>query len=449
MVAHLYHKNYGVVCKGLVGVLVFMICAHLIITTSFSTHPRSASPPTTSHPPNPGVDNEPYLMQMNEKSNQTWKQSSCTALHHKSIRWAYKNEREMLQAASYANNIASQILMLNQKNHDHADDSVTNNVGTNYIKEDNNHVNKSSDYSALPRARVAFLFLVRGAMPHEALWRRFFATSPDPNLYSVYVHASPTFRFPRGSFFHCKHIPSSDVGRFSFSVVDAMRRLLAHSLLDTSANNQRFVFLCEATIPIRNFLYTYNYLLRSNLSFVQAFKPPKEYYSWSSLPAFSLKYLRKGEMWMGLTRSHASLIVGDVAIYKKFKAKCKRSIRVCTPDEQYIQTLLSLRDPSGLANKTIMFVDWWSHADLDNGSPSSFSKSHISPKLIQKIQKVKQPLLKSNSVPTYHLCNLTHDPNNANLHCLDHSSVPYLFARKFTKDSAGALAKLSPEVLGY
>eukprot|EP00250_Pteridium_aquilinum_P016206 c23001_g1_i1 orf=172-1104(-) len=274
-------------------------------------------------------------------------------------------------------------------------------------------------------ALVAFLFLVRGAMPHEALWRRFFATSPDQNLYSVYVHANPRFRFPRGSIFHCKHIPSADVARFSFSVVDAMRRLLAHSLLDTSANNQHFVFVCEATIPVRSFPYTYNYLIKSGLSYVQAFKPPKEYLTWSTLPVFSSKYLRKGEMWMSLTRRHASIIVGDVLVYKRFKAKCKRAIRVCTPDEQYIQTLLSLRDAAGMANKTIMYVDWWSHANLEKGSPSSFSKTQICPALIQKIKGLRQPL----------------QPRK--------SSVPYLFARKFTKDSATALAKLSPELLGY
>eukprot|EP00249_Psilotum_nudum_P005414 c18851_g2_i3 orf=1134-2222(+) len=291
--------------------------------------------------------------------------------------------------------------------------------------------------------RIAFLFLVRRFIPHEPLWRRFFAAYDD--LYSIYVHAKPGFKFPKKSFFSGREIPSKPVQRFSFNVVDAMRRLIANALLDTSVPNTWFVFVCESTIPVRSFPYVYNYLMNSNLSFVESLPPLRSYYSWNTLPEFPRRKLRKGELWMALQRRHASMVVAESTLYTKFKKKCKK-VR-CTPDEQYIQTLLAIKDPTGISNRTIMYVDWSKHQE--SGSPVSYTKKHISPHLIHKIQKktVRLHVHRKDTTPQY--CNYKSLTVEYNVTTQKQPIICFLFARKFTKDATTALQRLAPAILGY
>lgn len=111
-------------------------------------------------------------------------------------------------------------------------------------------VEASRRVSTTSKPKIAFLFLVRGEIPFEPLWRRFFAGQED--RYSLYVHTTPNFTFPRSSFFYGKQIPSRRVERLSRSLADAVRRLVAMALVDTENQNTWFVNLCEATIPLRS-----------------------------------------------------------------------------------------------------------------------------------------------------------------------------------------------------
>ena len=227
--------------------------------------------------------------------------------------------------------------------------------------------------------RIAFLFLVRGSIPFEPLWEKFF--SGNEGKYSLYVHAAPGYRFPNTSLFFQKEIAQSKpVVRMSRSLVDAVRRLLAVALLDPEAHNTWFVNLCESTIPLRSFDVTYTYLKSSHHSFVQSFLPVGQYFSWNTLPEFNKSDLRKGEVWMAIKRSHALAVVADHTIYAKFVAECHW---FCTFDEEYFQTLLHLHDAGGIANRTVMFVDW---SNPNHGSsPRTFDAPSVNAELLREI----------------------------------------------------------------
>lgn len=139
--------------------------------------------------------------------------------------------------------------------------------------------------AVLQTPRIAFLFLVRGDIPHEPLWRRFFQS--HEHQYSLYVHASPGHRYPNESLFNGKEVPSQPCPRFSRAMVDAFRRLLAHAVLDPRYHNAWFVNVCESTIPIRSFAFTYQYLMTSAVSYVESFHPVERYHRWETLPAFN------------------------------------------------------------------------------------------------------------------------------------------------------------------
>ena len=98
----------------------------------------------------------------------------------------------------------------------------------------------------------------------------------------------------------------------------------------------------EACVPVRSFPFMYDYFMNSRTSFVEAFSPKPWYRRWETLPHFRRDQLRKGELWNSVHRRHAGMIVGDVTFYRKFKADC---IAACTLDEEYVQTLLFVRDP--------------------------------------------------------------------------------------------------------
>jgi len=125
--------------------------------------------------------------------------------------------------------------------------------------------------------RIAFLFIVRGEIPHEPLWKRFL--EGHEGKYSLYVHAAPGFEFPENSMFRGNEVPSKPCPRFSRGIVDALRRLMAYALLDPRYNNRWFVNACEATIPLRAFPFVFGYLATSPVSFVESFFPNERYCS--------------------------------------------------------------------------------------------------------------------------------------------------------------------------
>ncbi|GER36172.1 Core-2/I-branching beta-1,6-N-acetylglucosaminyltransferase family protein [Striga asiatica] len=112
--------------------------------------------------------------------------------------------------------------------------------------------------------KIAFLFLTPGALPFERLWDKFF--QGHEGRFSVYVHASKDKPVHFSRYFINREIRSSKVAWGKISMVDAERRLLANALKDP--DNQHFVLLSDSCIPLRNFDYVYNYLMYTNVSFV-------------------------------------------------------------------------------------------------------------------------------------------------------------------------------------
>lgn len=283
--------------------------------------------------------------------------------------------------------------------------------------------------------RIAFLFLVRGNIHHEPIWRRFFKGHEEQH--TVYVHATPGYSYPPDSIFHGKEIPSKPCPRFSRSIVDAFRRLLAYSLMDPRYNNRWFINVCESTIPLQKFPFVYEYLITSPLTFVESFYPVGMYHSWETMPEFNKTDLRKGELWMALERRHARVVIGDTEIFNKFNTSCTW---FCTWDEQYIQTLLFLRDRDGIAKRTVMYVDWTApHGD----SPHQFDQNTANADLLQKLRQ-----------KTWDSDGERHDTafDNTTYSC-EHNGVKdspcFLFARKFHADATEVLVALSPQELGY
>lgn len=219
--------------------------------------------------------------------------------------------------------------------------------------EDSELLHAAQDAATRPLApgkpRIAFLFIIRQEIPYLPVWERFF-DGVDNDTYSIYTHPSWWANdFPNTSVFHNRAISFKDVHRYSITLVDVVRRLLAFALLDHEKPNLWFALASEACVPVRSFPHMYDYFMNSRTSFVEAFSPKPWYRLWETLPHFRKEQLRKGELWNSVHRRHAGMIVGDVTFYRKFKADC---VAACTLDEEYVQTLLFVKDPEVRAFST-------------------------------------------------------------------------------------------------
>ncbi|KAJ0250859.1 Core-2/I-branching beta-1,6-N-acetylglucosaminyltransferase family protein [Hirschfeldia incana] len=210
-------------------------------------------------------------------------------------------------------------------------------------------------------SKIAFMFLTPGALPFERLWDRFF--QGHEGKFSVYIHASKERPVHYSRYFVNREIRSDEVVWGRISMVDAERRLLANALRDPT--NQQFVLLSDSCVPLRSFEYIYNYLMYSNVSYVDCFDDPGQHGSGRHmnhmLPEIQKKDFRKGAQWFTMKRQHAVATMADSLYYSKFRDYCGPGIennKNCIADEHYLPTFFHMLDPTGISNWTVTQVDW-------------------------------------------------------------------------------------------
>ncbi|OIW17188.1 hypothetical protein TanjilG_18143 [Lupinus angustifolius] len=278
---------------------------------------------------------------------------------------------------------------------------------------------KSYPFTRVPK--IAFMFLTKGPLPMAPLWEKFF--EGHEGLYSIYVHSLPSYTadFSPSSVFYERQIPSQVAEWGMMSMCDAERRLLANALLDIS--NEWFILLSESCIPLQNFSIVYQYISRSQYSFLGAIDEPGPYgrgrYDENMAPEINLTDWRKGSQWFEINRELAVRIVEDTTYYPKLKEFCIP--HKCYVDEHYFQTMLTINSPHLLANRSLTYVDW----SRGGAHPATFGKDDIKEQFFNKILQNQTCLY--NSQP---------------------SSLCFLFARKFAPNSLVPLLKIAPEVLG-
>lgn len=281
-------------------------------------------------------------------------------------------------------------------------------------------VPRRKEYPFTRVPKIAFMFLTKGPMPLAPLWERFFRG--HDRRYSIYIHSLPSFvpNFPSSSVFYKRQIPSQVAEWGKMSMCDAERRLLANALLDVS--NEWFVLLSESCIPLYNFSVIYHYIKKSKYSFIGAFDDPGPFgrgrYNYMMAPEVEVTHWRKGSQWFEINRKLAIHIVEDTTFYPKFTEFCKPA---CYVDEHYFPTMLTIRAPNLLANRSVTWTDW----SRGGAHPATFGRGDITEDFMKKIYDGE--------------C-LYNDHN---------SSVCVLFARKFAPSTLEPLLLLAPKILGF
>ncbi|WCJ25350.1 Core-2/I-branching beta-1 6-N-acetylglucosaminyltransferase family protein [Euphorbia peplus] len=265
--------------------------------------------------------------------------------------------------------------------------------------------------------KVAFMFLTYGWLPMDPLWQKYF--EGHEGLYSIYVHPHPSYNdtWPPNSVFFGRRIPSQEVSWGTDSMMAAEKRLLANALLDIS--NERFILLSESCIPLINFKTTYDYLMNTNLSFVESYDNPKKAgrgrYNPQMSPYINITHWRKGSQWFEATRDLAINIISDRKYYKLFQEYC---LPPCYFDEHYIPTLLNVLYPEVSSNRTITYVDW----SRGGPHPAKFGRSDwITEEFLNGIRNGTECVYNGKS-----------------------TTMCYMFARKFTRNTLKPLLRMLP-----
>ncbi|XP_052181585.1 glycosyltransferase BC10-like isoform X3 [Diospyros lotus] len=209
--------------------------------------------------------------------------------------------------------------------------------------------------------------------------------------FSVYVHASKDKPVHFSRYFINREIRSDKVVWGKISMVDAEKRLLANALKDP--DNQQFVLLSDSCIPLRNFNFVYNYLMYTNISFIDCFIDPGPHgtgrYSDHMLPEVEKSDFRKGAQWFTMKRQHALIVMADSLYYTKFHDYCKPGMegsRNCYSDEHYLPTFFHMIDPAGIANWSVTHVDW----SEGKWHPKSYRARDITSELFRNITSIDE-----------------------------------------------------------
>ncbi|KAE8056689.1 hypothetical protein FH972_013437 [Carpinus fangiana] len=235
-------------------------------------------------------------------------------------------------------------------------------------------------------SKLAFMFLTRGSLPFEKLWDKFF--HGHEGKFSIYVHSSKDKPVHVSHYFSNRDIRSDQVIWGKISMVDAERRLLANALQDL--DNQHFLLLSDSCVPLHNFDYIYDYLMHTNVSYVDCFQDPGPHgngrYSEHMLPEIEKKDFRKGAQWFSLKRQHAVIVMADYLYYSKFRDYCKPGLegRNCIADEHYLPTFFHMIDPAGIANWSVTHVDWSER----KWHPKSYKAQDITEELLRNITSI-------------------------------------------------------------
>ncbi len=189
--------------------------------------------------------------------------------------------------------------------------------------------------------KIAFLFLSRGPMPLEEVWREFFHHRADPNLFSIYVHPHPGFKYSHNSLFFGKEVSHNELsGWGDMSQVKAIKTLVRAALEDPL--NEWFTLMSETCIPLHSFSKWRKSLMENKLSIVNAcpmdegemelelrWKPELE------KVGIKKSHWRKSGTWFALNRKHAMVFVNETVTEPAWET-------VACVDEHYLPTILAM-----------------------------------------------------------------------------------------------------------
>lgn len=201
--------------------------------------------------------------------------------------------------------------------------------------------------------KIAFCFLIYDKINHEEAWNLFFK-GVDRCRYNIYIHYKENR--PLKYFEEYKMNISIETKYADISIVYAQNILFLEALEDQ--DNQHFILLSGACIPLKSFDVVYN-TLDSNYSYFNI-TPQEQCFPRCNgvLKYISREYIRKASQWCILNRKHTQLMLDEDSYLDWFKD-------ISAPDEHCYITNIHYKYLSGeikttnnIAADATTFTNW-------------------------------------------------------------------------------------------
>lgn len=245
--------------------------------------------------------------------------------------------------------------------------------------------NTTSVVNETPK-KIAFLYLTRGHMPLEDIWREFFNWRTNPTEYSIYVHPHHGFKFPSTSFFYNKEVNSTSakIKWGGMSQVRAIKALVRAALEDPT--NAWFCLMSESCIPLHPMPKWRSVLFAHNKSIVNAcpmshgvMETEARWKDSLAEVGMNKGHWRKSATWFALNRKHAQVFVDEKALEPGWEP-----VPCC--DEHYLPSVLAFY---GLDNETTCsdgFVNAKFLTERDS-HPHTYGTDEIGPDLFAHLNQ--------------------------------------------------------------
>jgi len=159
--------------------------------------------------------------------------------------------------------------------------------------------------------KVFFLFMANKGLPHQQIWTRFAGHPEHMDHFRFLVHCQNETEC-RSSIYNTTlfHIVPTVPSKWCDDLVAPMDTLILTALSMGSGNrNDKFVFISDTTVPLKNFSFVYNQMVvqqHGNSTFCIS---PSDMWAWIRDSAGLLHMSVKHYQWVTLSREHATKVV--------------------------------------------------------------------------------------------------------------------------------------------
>ena len=229
------------------------------------------------------------------------------------------------------------------------------------------------------------MFLCKNNIHFSNIWKDFFKNNME--LCNIYIHCydpeNITDKFTK------QYVCDKTIKTSWGDIADALKYLLQLSVDD---NNVKHIIVSESTIPIKNFKYVYNYLIKddkSNFPYQShlvknsgeqgtlLMNLHRYINNCNAIPEFckkiSIKHWYWNPTWVIFNTKHANLFIKESKYYQYFK-------KAFGADENYPSFVLSI-------NNQLKYVNNLKNTHVNWRERTVFPNGQIRPKTYEKLRK--------------------------------------------------------------
>ncbi len=234
--------------------------------------------------------------------------------------------------------------------------------------------------------KIAFLFMIYETFEKEDIWYKFFENI-DENKYSIYIHGKDKNKIVFENDFFKKFIINEEyqTNWGDYTLINLQNRLYELSIKDE--NNYKFILMSGTHIPLHNFDFIYDFLIKNNKSYINYFQNNNDYYkkciyTVNNYKKYNLDCWYVASQWSIFNREIINFILENELDIKRIFEKSK------LPDEiAYINYLRENNKMINISNHKTTYYSMKPSKKIYKRFPHTFDDNELNLLNFNKIKK--------------------------------------------------------------